>query len=57
MQLTKKEFEKEWLVHVNMGYGYMKAFDIVNDWHLENFGEYRYADYDSFRAVRDYRRK
>jgi len=50
MQLTKEEFEREWLRVVGKGYGHMKAFDIVNDWHLKRFGEYRYASYKSFKG-------
>jgi hypothetical protein len=53
MQLTALEFEKEWLKMVGQGYGYMKAFDMVNEWHRETFGHYRYSDYNSFRNVRD----
>jgi len=56
MQLTKEEFEKEWLKMVQCGHGYMRAFDIVNHWHMKQFGEYRYSDYASFRIVRDRKR-
>ena len=53
MQLTKDEFEQEWLKYVACGYGHMKAFDLANDWHKEKFGHFRYSDYTSFRIVRD----
>lgn len=57
MQLTKDEFEREWLKYVACGYGHMKAFDIANEWHMEKFGQYRYASYYSFANVRDGRNK
>ena len=56
MQLTKSEFEEEWLKYVACGYGHMKAFDMANEWHREKFGQERYASYYSFKAVRDYRK-
>ena len=53
MQLTKDEFEREWLKYIALGFGAMKAFDLVNDWHMDRFGHYRYASYYSFASVRD----
>lgn len=52
MQLTRNEFEKKWLEAVAQGYGHMKAFDIVNEWHKKEFGHLRYSDYNSFTSHR-----
>jgi hypothetical protein len=55
-QLTKKGFEDEWLKLVNTGYGFMKAYDILEDIHLKKYGDYRYSSYYSFSRARDYKK-
>lgn len=48
MQLTRCEFEEKWLKYIAQGYGHMRAFDMVNEWHRATFGHARYSDYNSF---------
>lgn len=52
LQLTKQGFEDEWWKLVQSGLPYVTAYNKLEEWHLEQFGEYRYSSYNSFAVVR-----
>ncbi|MCP3893410.1 MAG: hypothetical protein GY706_02080, partial [Bacteroides sp.] len=52
LQLTKQGFEDKWWELVQAGLAYVKAYNDLEEWHFEKFGEYRYASYASFANTR-----
>ena len=57
LQLTKRAFEDEWWKLVQSGLPYVTAYNKLEEWHLKNFGSYRYASYTSFANTRVKRKK
>jgi len=52
-QLTKDAFYAQWLELVGTGLGSMMAYNKLEAWHKNTFGQTRYSSYYSFRQVRD----
>ena len=55
--LTKEVFEEEWYKLVRTGLGHMKAYDILEEWHYDRYGSFRYSTYYSFANIRDGRNR
>lgn len=57
-QLTKQAFEDKWWEEVRRNGGRrVQAYRTVEEEHVKEFGETRYASYNSFATIRDYRLK
>ena len=53
LQMTKQAFEDEWWKYVQTGMSYTHAYNTLERWHMETFGNYRYSSYESFTQVRN----
>lgn len=47
--LKPTEFRELFFSYCTNDRTYKEAFDLANEYHMEQYGEYRYSDYDSFR--------
>ena len=56
-QLTREAFEAEWWKLVKAGKQYVKAYDLLEEWHKSKYGGRRYSSYTGFAQVRDYKKK
>ena len=52
-ELSKIEFIDLFWACVGKGTKYMEAYHAAETWHIKTYGKRKYADYDSFRKVRD----
>lgn len=57
LQMTAEAFEEEWWKYVQSGMSNIHAYNTLEKWHMEKFGEYRYSSYESFSHVKARRKK